>query len=600
MSPEQQTQFNAITSKYGYKPPTQTESSDWFTATAPKPTYPTRVANTMEKGAEMTGQAFARGAEKLTGDANQFKTDVQGKPVHEQALHALTLLSHAAGTVAGTTVGAAVGAGKAALAPVSQIAPTSDNTTVGEMGAKAVAPVAEHFAESLSANVEAMKQKNPKIALYLEQNPDVAKSLVDLANVAGLTGAGKVLGAEVKGAGEVAATVKSDFLQGLENVQKAVPKASPELKAGELTPLQDRTIKSLQSDYEQYARATKSGNKYIEKVDKKVQALNRAGTTGKPPEQWLAERKIIPNHEGTKIKSQAQADEIRANLRPLNDALTDAVNEARYFVEPTPIDELLSAAERRINSLNFPLGDKKALINDTRSEFELLREKYGDDIAIDQMQNEKPAYWGGTKFDSTKPFKGDSYYQVGKSLQAGIESSAEKAGLTSVAQLNREVGDGLESAKFLEKLDGQTLKYGRLGKYLFMGIGASLGHSLIGKAAGVIGGEMVGQLLIDAQVSSPVKRLILASIKQRDPAAYQETLQWLSSQDKLRELRLKLPAPAPLGSDKNPIIPPAGRHFPTTYENQADEVFSTKSNKTGDLYRRNLKTGEMKITPKED
>jgi hypothetical protein len=58
---------------------------------------------------------------------------------------------------------------------------------------------------------------------------------------------------------------------------------------------------------------------------------------------------------------------------------------------------------------------------------------------------------------------------------------------------------------------------------------------------------------------------------------------------------LALPAPRPLGSVDNPIITPA----PTTFEAQAQKATRTSTNKTGDVYQKDLKTGKTTIIPKK-
>ena len=201
------------------------------------------------------------------------------------------------------------------------------------------------------------------------------------------------------------------------------------------------------------------------------------------------------------------------------------------------------------------------MINDAKTEYSNLKSIYGDSINLENLNNEKKNWWKGTKFDLNRPFKSTTNYQVAKTAQQAIEFTSKQAGFDDVAQLNREIGDRLEASKFLEKMDGNTIKYGQLGKYVLMGIGASAGKGLLGKIGGAIGGELVAQVLIDTSVSSPVKRLILKSMQIKDPEAYSRTVEWLKQQNVEQQNRLGLPA----AGESNASIP---LHSPGILEGQ--------------------------------
>lgn len=321
---------------------------------------------------------------------------------------------------------------------------------------------------------------------------------------------------------------------------------------------EEPAISSLENDYEKWTGQTKTGVKNLGKADARTEALNNAGTTGKTPQRVLAESKIIPETQGTKFRTFDQAQKFRDSLQPLNDANASALKEVDLASPPNSIADLEAKTIESIKSVKKPAGEIQSMINDAKNEYSLLKEKYGDTISNTDLNLEKQNYAKGVNFDSTKPLQGSVYEQIRRTAQKTIENSASKAGFEDVAQLNREIGDRLNAADFLQKLDGQTLKYGKIGKYAFMGIGASLGKGLVGKVFGAIGGEYVAELLMRADVATPVKRLILKNIKETNPEAYTATLDWLKQQGLDRELRLALPAPdyIPMGAgmDKSGTI----------------------------------------------
>ena len=310
-----------------------------------------------------------------------------------------------------------------------------------------------------------------------------------------------------------------------------------------ITKTQDKVVNALEGDYSKWAEATKTGVKKVGKAEQRTEALNRAGTTGKTPQRVLAEHKIIPETSGTKFTTGDQAGNFREATRPLVEARNAALEELRFSTEPLVIDDLERQALQNASQRGMTAGETESLLKDVHDEYGALRRKYGDSIDVTDLASENSKYWGKTKFDSTKPFKGTSNYEIGKSMQLAIEDVATKGGYDDIAQLNREIGDRMEAAKFLESLDGQTLSRGKLGKYVFMGIGASLGNTILGKIMGSVAGDMVGQILMDASVSNPVKKLILDSINVKNPEAYKATLDWIKEQEVLRGGRLKLSAP---------------------------------------------------------
>jgi len=311
-----------------------------------------------------------------------------------------------------------------------------------------------------------------------------------------------------------------------------------------ITPeVQAKSINSLEEDYYKWVGQTKPGVKNINKAEARTEALNKAGTTGRTPQRVLAENGVVPNIQGTKFATSDQANQFRQKVKPLDEALNLGVKEVDLATSPKPIIELEQSAISRIKSLRITEGAKEAMIKDLKNEFKLMREKYGDTMTTSDMQFEKSPYFNAPKYDSTKPFQGDVNYQVGKSFQEGIEKQAMKAGFDDVAQLNREIGDLLEASKFLDSLNGNSLKYGKIGKYAFAIAGASLGSGIVGKILGFAGGEMLGELLMRADVANPVKRLILRNLEQKSPEAYQATLKWLEEQKALQATRPRLEAP---------------------------------------------------------
>lgn len=407
------------------------------------------------------------------------------------------------------------------------------NTVAGALGAK----IAEVPFRMVAPYIEkaAMKYGQPLIEAVSKYVPsNVAAELEKIA-------------ARVPGTPTLPGFASKGIAMGKEGVDyafnapfAAAGKAATTLKGG----LQRKAVDNLENKYYEWAGATKPGVKRIGKAEAAALAKNKAGTMGEAPPRVLAEARIVPNTEGTKFSTQGQADDLRKSLAPLHEANQNALKEISYATPPADITDLERAALSKAAATRATESERQTLLQNIRKEFRLLRNKYGDTISIVDLGNEKSVYWGPVKFDATKPFKKDMNYNIASAMQKKIETIASDAGFTDVAQLNRTIGDQLGAAKFLEDLNGQTLKHGRLGKLVYQGIGAIAGNTLIpgmGTIYGAVGGDVVARMLMSSSVSNPAKRLILSSIEKKSPEVYQATLKWLAQQGIARDLRLALP-----------------------------------------------------------
>lgn len=316
-----------------------------------------------------------------------------------------------------------------------------------------------------------------------------------------------------------------------------------------VVPSKAKAIDSLEQTYADLMSGTTPGKKKISKIEKKTEMMDKAGTTGKTPMRTLAEGGIIPKRNGPKLDTFDQAEEYRSGITYLKDANKQALEEVGLSSQLTKLDDLEASAIKYANSQrNIDSGRAPKMVKEIQKEFDYLREAYPEGvIPVGKVDEIKSARWdnvfGNKGLIDADVLKKDSEYAIAKAMQKHIEEIADVAGNPEVAQLNREIGDRLEAAKFLEDLNGKTIKGGRLLKYMTTGIGATLGNTVPGKIIGALGGNLAGEIIIATNISGPMKRLILRNLSKQDPAAYTKTIQWLSKQKLDKETRLLLPAP---------------------------------------------------------
>ncbi len=372
--------------------------------------------------------------------------------------------------------------------------------------------------------------------------------------------------------------------------------------------------KQLEDKYvELFEGGSPSKQKQFFNTQKATEAKNAAGTEGTPPQRTLAEAHVIPKQEGNKIKTLEQADEFRATASPFQKINRTALQEIEKTV---PKVNLLDQEEKAVALIKTPRnineGTAKSLEKEIRSEYSDLRSHYGDDVPITVLDDIKSARWKPIKFDkfnANRPLLGDANYAIAKTAQKTIENTASSVGAEDIAQVNRHIGDIMEGAKYLEGLNGRTIKGGGLDKLALKGAGFLLGNSIPAKIAGYFGGEAVANMIIANKISGPIQRMILKNIESKEgPAALKATVKWIEEQ---RAARAATPAPLQL-MDKNPQTPstlfatPKGKISPIKQEATdigAIETGAVKAPKQGRSQRAKLaeilNQNEPYLSPKE-
>lgn len=375
--------------------------------------------------------------------------------------------------------------------------------------------------------------ESPKLQEFVQKYPGLEQDIGNIITIGtALIGGKKApeVRANLETPIPVEQPMKSPFQVAQENIRKSVEG----LKAPQ--------IDKLEADYYKWGGQTKTGLKNISKTEARTNALNKAGTEGVAPQRVLAEQGIIPSTEGNKFSTYDQAQALRAKVAPLHAVEMDMLKQMEYSTPAPTLNEIQSKIIGNIKSQRLTVGKEAAMIADVQNEMALLRERHGDTIPLSELGREKSAYSSPVKYDMTKPLQGDINYQISKGMRQLVENKAEQAGFPELAQLNRTIGDQLEAAKYLENLHGNTLKYGKIGKYVFMTIGASMAHTIPGKVIAALGGEYVADLLMKASVSDPVKRAILANLEKRDPASFVVAKKWLEDAGVMREVTPKIEA----------------------------------------------------------
>lgn len=311
----------------------------------------------------------------------------------------------------------------------------------------------------------------------------------------------------------------------------------------------EHQINNLEDFYIKNTGGTKSGKKFLDKLGVKTDALNKAGTQGKTAERTLAEHGVMPNVVGTKFDTSTQIKDLTAKTKPYKELQQKALAEVEMSTPKIKLSELRNETLAKARSeKNINSGTAKNLTDKINNAFNDLEAEYGSEITITTLDKIKSARWdnafGNKALVEADKLAKDADYLIGNVAKDKIEKIAISSGNEHVAQLNREIGDIFNASKLLEKLDGQTIKGGRLGKYVGTMIGSTLGNSVPGKIAGALGGNAMAEFIMKNEASNPLTQYVLRKLEKENPEAYKLTEKWIAQQGKARQARLALPAPS--------------------------------------------------------
>lgn len=342
-----------------------------------------------------------------------------------------------------------------------------------------------------------------------------------------------------------------------------------------------RSLSSITPEMQQQA-VQDLADAYRENSGVKSQKIDmRAGARGMNSPDLLATHNIVPdivngdtittiNNPATGYEN-AGGTKIQTVIDKYNNALRTNLEEV---VDPTgkTVDleaERQAALKRAGNVQGTNATARLALKDSINQEFDSQIAEKGQFVKPSVAQDIKVENYGATKFDSAKPWQNTANGIVGSTMKTAIENVVGDS--FPVADLNAELGKWYEAQKYYESLNGKKVLGGRLGNYIAKTAGTIIGSKIPIPGASLAGyflGGKIEDFFADRTFTNAYKQAVLNSMKTEDPVAYTEAIQAIENEARARELRPKLPAGSPLGSDKNPIIPPA----PTTYEASAERI----------------------------
>lgn len=280
--------------------------------------------------------------------------------------------------------------------------------------------------------------------------------------------------------------------------------------------------KQLKQTYTELFTGTKPGKK----------ALVKSTQAGKDTPEFLSSKGKIVDIQNGKINSQPLIENLKTDVQPLQQTqrqLLQAKDRVLPQADYVALDDIAKSAKQRLATREAmgsgELIDRHAEVDKVITN---LKKIYGDNINLSTLDEIKSAQWqASATFDMSKPkFVPDVHYSIAKSAQKTIEGKVPEA---SIHSLNAEIGNYWEAVKMLQKIDGQAVKGGRLGRYFSRTLGAMAGSTggPFGTLTGAYAGDFVSEVMQNNSIATPIKRMILQQITP-DNALYSQAQQALT------------------------------------------------------------------------
>lgn len=311
----------------------------------------------------------------------------------------------------------------------------------------------------------------------------------------------------------------------------------------------DAILTKVQQAYEDAAGATKSGIKAASKTAAK-------GLDANP--EFLAHAGILPETDeinGRRVfttgEDSSSQKEIQGRITELTNLRDEAIAKAGTD-HPMYLEEMRQSALERADQ-EFAGTAKETVENHINAEFDAYKGQFGDkkgNISLTEANEIKKDLQGKTNYDATRP----TTITRANSLMANVaktavEEGADSAGLKGVKSLNQIIQQHIDAKAFLSRINGQTVKGGRIGKHLYEGAGLLMGSAVgkavgamvgsptvgevVGTAAGGLSGKIISSFVQKLSAGGTVSAASIGRMASKEPEAVQNFLEYLGKQGKI-------------------------------------------------------------------
>ena len=302
-----------------------------------------------------------------------------------------------------------------------------------------------------------------------------------------------------------------------------------------------KAVENVTQAYSDAAGSTKTGIRNMSKTAARGLQDNPSflANAGIPPEtEEINGRRVFTT--GADSQSQQTVQSRLSALTNLRDQAIEASNGT------SNLEDLRQAALAKANT-EVSGTARDAVQNHINEEFDAYKAQYGkagtDEVSLPDMNAIKKDLQAKTNYDATRPsIVTQANKMMANLAKTQVETDATKAGTPAIGELNKVIQQHIDSLDFLNKINGQTVKGGRIGSYIAKGagavVGARIGHAVgggaLGELLGTLGGEQAGgavsKFLQSLAAGGSSSAGTLGRMASEDPQVVRQFLQYIGSE----------------------------------------------------------------------
>ncbi|MDE2016001.1 MAG: hypothetical protein KGJ89_05550 [Patescibacteria group bacterium] len=258
--------------------------------------------------------------------------------------------------------------------------------------------------------------------------------------------------------------------------------------------------------------------------------LSDAGARGMNLGKVILDAGALPDAVDGKwdsVASQAAVNKVIKNLSELRASALDKVGTASNLGELR--NEITAAIKQ-----NFIGDTQNKLVSYLKNEFKALKSQMGKDVLPSDLEKIKESFAGKGGYGNVSPKDMAKANRIaGNAVKTKIEDLSTESGLPGIKEFNQIIGAHEQALKALKKINGQTVKGGRLGNMLrghaMGGVAAiaanAMGLGGLGDVLSALAGEgannLISKLGADNSIANPLQVAILNKIAKSDPEIVQ-------------------------------------------------------------------------------
>lgn len=308
---------------------------------------------------------------------------------------------------------------------------------------------------------------------------------------------------------------------------------------------EEGAVSAAEDNVEKSIGATKSGRNF----------LSDSSGVGMNPSKLIVRSGSIPDIVDGRFVTDTAEQNIQKRIGQLGEARATALDKV---IKPISVDELRQEALGQVGALKAT-GETGSMSTKINKIFDDFKSTYGDTISAKDLEKIKEAQAGASGIYKRTGQIGEQNASsiIGNVARGKIESLADEAGFPGMNEYNQYIKEHYNAMDALNKLNGQTVKGGRLGNMLrghtiagISGLAASsLGGGFLGTLAAAGGGEagnaILSKILGETSISNPLRDAVMSKIAQENPDIVQRLLDFSGGKGDV----------APLLSPKSSKIP---------------------------------------------